>query len=63
MDIAGVASALARNKSLTDVGTAMLAKSLDQMEVEGAGIVSLIQTADQAPIPTPGVGQNFDMSV
>ena len=68
MDVTGLASALAYNKTATDYGTAMLSKSLDAMEAEGAGLVKLMQTAGEMDAralqaAATGTGQNLDVSV
>ncbi len=68
MDIAGVASALANNRTATAYGTAMLSKSLDAMEVQGEGMVKLMETADDMNAQAlraaaTGAGQNMDLSV
>lgn len=63
MDIAGVASQLAMNKNLTDVGTAMLSKTMDTQETVGEGIVNMIDSAAMERSVMPHIGGNFDMSV
>ncbi len=68
MDIAGVASALANNRTATAYSTAMLEKSLDTMEQEGAGMLKLMQTADDMnakalQAAATGAGQSLDLSV
>lgn len=63
MDIAAVASQLAMNKNLTDVGTAMLSKTMDTQEAAGEGIVKMIDSAAMERSVMPHIGGNFDMSV
>ncbi len=63
MDIAGVTMALANQGSLSQVGTAVLAKSLDTMEANGAGLLKMIDAAAMERSVNPSVGSNFDMVV
>ncbi len=63
MDIAGVSMALANIKTMNDVGTAVLSKSLDQSQVQGAGLVKMIDAAAMERSVNPAVGSNFDMLV
>ena len=68
MDIAQVSMSIANNKVQTDVGTAMLAKSLDAMETAGGGLVSLIESADAMSgkalqAAATGLGQSVDISI
>ena len=41
----------------------MLGKALDTQEVEGAGLVQMIDSAAMERSVNPSVGGNFDMSV
>lgn len=63
MDIAAISSQLAMNRTLSDVGVAMLDKQLDLQKVEGAGIVNMIDAASMERSVNPHIGANFDMSV
>jgi len=69
MDIAGLSMGLAQNRIQTDFGVAMLAKSLDTMEVAGDGIQQLLSGAEQASAAaqelsvTPYLGSNIDLKV
>ena len=63
MDIGAVSMALAQSKLTNDFGVAMLGKALDTQEVEGAGLVQMIDSAAMERSVNPSVGGNFDMSV
>ena len=68
MDIGQVSMALANNRTQTGYSVAMLAKSMDAMQTEGAGIMKLMESADDMSgkalqAAATGLGQNFDMSV
>ena len=61
MDIAGLSMALSANQVKNDVGVAMLKNGMDQLKVEGAGMVSMIESA---PAPAnPNVGANVDVKL
>ena len=45
MDIAALSMAMAQQKTMDDVGTAMLAKALDMQEDVGAEVVEMIDSA------------------
>ena len=62
MDIAGVSTALAYQKDMNQIGTAMLKKSLDMMEQSGAAMIAMMDRSMELSV-NPGVGGNFDMSV
>ena len=55
--------AMAQQNLLSQVGTAMLSKSLDLMEVAGEGITEMVDTAQMELSVNPAVGGNFDISV
>lgn len=57
-DIASLSIAMAQNKSQTDYGMAMLSKSLDTLEANGAALTKMMELS-----VNPSVGSNFDMSV
>lgn len=63
MDIAGVSMALANIQTMNNVGTAVLSKSLDQNEAQGAGLLKMIDAAAMERSVNPAVGSNFDMLV
>ncbi len=63
MDIPALSMAMAQNDLLTQVGAAMLGKSLDLMEVAGEGMTEMIDTAAMELSVNPAVGGNIDISV
>ena len=63
MDIGAISSQLAMSNTLSNVGVAMLDKTLDMQKVEGNGIVQMIDAAAMERSVTPHIGGNFDMSV
>lgn len=67
MDIGAISMQLAMARNLSDVGTAMLSKTMDMQETEGAGIVQMINSAPSAAAMehsvNPHIGGNFDMSI
>lgn len=62
MDIAGLSMALAQTQTLNNVGTAMLAKSLDSMESSGAQMVDMMKSSMELSV-NPAVGGNIDLLV
>lgn len=67
MDIAALSTALAQSKNMNDVGTLMLAKTMDSTEQIAAGEVAMINSM---PSPSahaletsvnPSVGSNIDV--
>lgn len=62
MDIAGLSMALAQTQTLNNVGTAMLAKSLDSMESSGAQMVDMMKSSMELSV-NPAVGGNIDLFV
>ncbi len=63
MDIAGLSMGMSQAKVVTDVSTAMLAKSLDMMETIGDGMAELIQRSMMENSVTPNLGGNIDIMV
>ncbi len=63
MDIASVSMALANINTMNSVSTAVLSKSLDQNEVQGAGLLKMIDAAAMERSVNPSVGSNFDVLV
>ena len=57
-DIASLSMVMAQDKLMSDFGTAMLSKSLDTFEQNGAEMAKMLELS-----VNPGVGGNFDMSV
>ncbi len=58
MSIANISMNMAQNNSLQDVGTAVLAKSLDTVESAGDSMVKMMEQS-----VNPGLGANFDVRV
>lgn len=63
MDVVGLSMANFFNKVQSDVGIAMLSKTMDSNESMGQGIVDMIEKASMERSVNPFVGGNFDMSV
>lgn len=63
MDIAALSMALAQSKLQTDVGTAMLSKSLDLSETVGDSLSSMIDAAALEHSVAPHLGGNIDLMV
>lgn len=61
MDIPALSVALSGVKTANDVGMAVLSKAMDQSEIQGAGLVSMIDAAAMERSVNPAVGSNFDM--
>lgn len=62
MDIAGLSTSLAYANTANQVGIAMLSKSLDLNEQQGASLVSMMDRSMELSV-NPHIGSNFDMSV
>ena len=58
MDIAALSSVMSQTALMNHVSTAVLSKSLDNMEVMGDGMKKILETSVQ-----PQLGQNFDVSI
>lgn len=58
MDIAALSSVMSQTAPMDQVSTAVLSKSLDNMEVMGDGMKKILETSVQ-----PQLGQNFDVSI
>ncbi len=61
MDIAGLSMQLSANRIQSQVGTKVLAQTLDLNEQMGQGIVSMIDSAAMERSVNPAVGGNFDV--
>ena len=57
-DIASMASVMTQSKVQNDIGTAMLAKTMQTSEANGAALTKMMELS-----VNPSVGGNFDMSV
>ncbi|MCR5249183.1 MAG: YjfB family protein [Lachnospiraceae bacterium] len=58
-----VALSAVKQGTMGEIGTAMLGKALDQQEIEGSGLVKMIDAAAMERSVNPNVGGNFDVSV
>lgn len=58
MDIAALSTAMSMSSIQTDVGVAMLDKSLENLEIMGDGMRKIMEAA-----ATPHLGQNIDITV
>ena len=63
MDIPGLSMHMAQSNLLTDVGTAMLAKSMEQAEMIKNSMKELLDASTMELSVNPGVGANIDISV
>ena len=61
MDVAGLSMAMAQNNTMSKVSTAVLAKTLDNAEIAGEGIVKLMDAAAMERSINPSVGGNIDI--
>lgn len=62
MDIPSLSMTLSQNKVMSDVGVALLSKSLDMAESTSANVSEMIDAA--APSLSPaGVGENIDITL
>ncbi len=63
MDIPALSMSMAQSNLLTDVGTAVLAKTMDQAEAVSASLTDMLDAAAMELSVTPAVGGNIDISV
>lgn len=63
MDIPALSMSMAQANVLSDVGTAMLAKSMEQAEVVSASLTEMIDSAAMERSVYPELGGNIDVSV
>ncbi len=54
---------MAQSNLLTDVGTAVLAKTMDQAEAVSASLTDMLDAAAMELSVNPAVGGNIDISV
>ena len=57
MDIASVSTAMSMANLQTDIGVAVLSKSMDNMEVMGEGMKKILESS-----VTPHIGGNVDVT-
>lgn len=58
MDIAALSIAMSQSKLMTEIGTAVLSKTLDTVEVQADGMVEMLEQS-----VNPSVGGNIDISL
>ena len=63
MDIPALSMSMAQSNLLTDVGTAMLAKSLEQAAVITASMTDMLDASAMELSVNPDIGGNIDISV
>lgn len=63
MDIASLSMGMAQSKTLTDVGTAMLAKSFEQADIVSNAITSMMDASAMELSVNPNVGANVDIYI
>lgn len=63
MNIAGVPMALANTSISSDVGIAMLSKTMDANESLGAGLVNMMEAAAMEQSVNPNLGSVIDIRI
>ena len=63
MDIAGLSMGLSQSRFMSNVGVAVLAKSLDQAENVGSMLTDLIDSAAMERSVNPELGGNIDIRI
>ncbi len=63
MDIAALSTVMAQNELGTQIGIAVLDKSMETAEIAGAQVVQMIDSAAMQRSVTPYLGGNIDISV
>ncbi len=58
MDIASISTAMSMANLQTDIGVAVLSKSMDNMETMGEGLKKILETS-----VNPHIGGNVDVTV
>lgn len=62
MNIPQLSTALSNVNLMSQVGTAVLGKALDDSETAGASLINMMDRSMELSV-NPAVGSNFDMSV
>ncbi len=62
MNIPQLSMALAQTQTLSDIGIAVLSKSLDSMEASGDQLVDMMQSSMELSI-NPALGANIDLLI
>jgi hypothetical protein len=63
MDIASLSMNLAQSNLMSNVGTAILAKSIDQAQANGNTLDELIDSAALERSVNPDIGANIDIRI
>jgi len=66
MDIGLLSMNMSQAEALGQIGTAIMAKTLDSAEAQAAGEVAMLESMPPAAMElsvNPGIGSQFDMSV
>ena len=63
MDIPALSMSMAQTNLLTDVGTAMLAKSMEQADIITASMTDMLNASAMELSVNPDIGANIDISV
>lgn len=63
MDITSLSMGLAQSNLLTDVGTAMLAKSFDQADMISDAITDMLDASSMELSVNPNIGGNIDIYI
>lgn len=63
MDIPALSMRMAQTNLLTDVGTALLAKSMDQADTTAAALTDMLDSSAMELSVNPDIGGNIDISI
>ncbi len=63
MDIGRISMSMAQSSLQTDVGIAMLSKSMDTADTAGAALTKMIDAAAMERSVNPHIGGNIDMHI
>lgn len=63
MDIAALSMSMAKNQLFTDVGVAMLSKSLDLSSEMGDSLTAMMERSVMEQSVTPYLGSTIDLTV
>jgi hypothetical protein len=63
MDIASLSMNLAQSNLMSNVGTKMLAKSIDQAKINGNNVEELIDASAMELSVNPDIGANIDIRI
>ena len=63
MDIPALSMRMAQTNLLTDVGTAMLAKTMDQADTVASTLTNMLDASAMELSVNPDIGGNIDISI